>query len=868
MTGKALNCLDTAIELLHRDNLWPVAIKPGEKAPIGESWGVTRPTERSIRETFKRFPNAGVGLLLGPEAGIIDIECDDSEGEGSLAKLMGGEIVLTLGWSSARGPHHLFRYDARLAHYGKSIIKLPELPGLEIRIGGDGKQLQSNCPPTIGTDGKPREWNRSRIVADLPEAVFSFLDAALAKAKGKPGIAAPDFTLTVTSAQDAYVTKALDDECQSVALAPDGEQNKTLNDAAFALGQFVGAGVLDRSEVERRLLEAAAGYIQKDGEHVARATIRSGLNAGQNQPRDLSHLEANRNGSHRPSQGAKPNRTGAPSAKPTETQSQALLRIAQPAVLWHTADGHAYATLPVDDHHEHHAVRSPAMRRWLTHAYYTEHGKPPSEEAMRGALSTIEARASIDGPEESAHIRVASLGETYYLDLCDRQWRAVAIRKDGWEIVSRPPVRFRRANGLRPLSVPIRGGSLDLLREHVTVRGDDYLMLVTWLAAALRPRGPYPILALTGEQGSSKSTLARVLRQLCDPHVSPLRSEPREPRDLMISAANSWMVAIDNISALPSWLSDGLCRLATGGGFATRTLYTDTEETYIDAQRPVVLNGIVDYVTRGDLIDRCLFMHLPPIGDEHRRTEDEFWRSFMAASPVILGALLDAMSGAIQRLPDVKPAVLPRMADFALWGQAVCLALGWDPSAFATAYDSNRRDAHEQVLEESPVAEAIKQLVERDREWTGTATELLNALAVIVGEKITQSAQWPKTPRVLSCTLRRLAPTLRMVGLRVKFPDRKNKRRLITIDLPEDGGIFASLASPSSPASNSRGQNGDAKNDPPSPFLTCVTRSSPDSGGKTQGCDASDASDAKIPASSGDPFVLAERLAIQTEKAP
>jgi hypothetical protein len=147
---QGVTACETALELLLRFGLWPVAIKPGEKAPIGSSWGSTRPTERSIEETYRCHPQAGVGLLLGPEAGIIDIEFDGPEGENSLATLMNGEIILTIGWSSARGPHHLFRYDARLARYGKSIIKLPKLPGLEIRIGGDGKQLQSNCPPRSG----------------------------------------------------------------------------------------------------------------------------------------------------------------------------------------------------------------------------------------------------------------------------------------------------------------------------------------------------------------------------------------------------------------------------------------------------------------------------------------------------------------------------------------------------------------------------------------------------------------------------------------------------------------------------------------------------------------------------------------------
>jgi hypothetical protein len=271
-----------------------VAIKPGEKAPIGDSWGLVRPTERSLGETFTRFPDAGLGLLLGPKGGIIDIECDGPEGEESLAKLLGDEMLSTFGWSSARGPHHIFRHDPRLARYGKSIIKLPELPGLEIRIGGSGKQLQSNCPPTVGTDGKPREWNGTWVIADLPEAFFVFLDDALARPKREPVARAT--TPTAPSTRDSHAAKALDEECQSVALAIDGAQNDTLNKAAYNLGQLVGAGSLERSEVERRLLDAAAGYIAKDGERAARATIQSGLNTGQGQPRDLSHLDTNCNG--------------------------------------------------------------------------------------------------------------------------------------------------------------------------------------------------------------------------------------------------------------------------------------------------------------------------------------------------------------------------------------------------------------------------------------------------------------------------------------------------------------------------------------------------------------------------------------------
>ena len=166
---------ETALALLAR-GVWPVAIKRKCKAPIGENWGAERPTEESLHATYAANRGAGVGIRLGPEAGVIDFEVDGTDGEKSLRKILGGE-PLTLGWASRRGPHYLFRWDPQLAKYGKSIIKVPELPGLEIRIGAEGVQLQSVCPPSVGDDGKPRQWNDCDEIAELPPSVFIFLDA-------------------------------------------------------------------------------------------------------------------------------------------------------------------------------------------------------------------------------------------------------------------------------------------------------------------------------------------------------------------------------------------------------------------------------------------------------------------------------------------------------------------------------------------------------------------------------------------------------------------------------------------------------------------------------------------------------------------
>jgi len=184
------------------------------------------------------------------------------------------------------------------------------------------------------------------------------------------------------------------------------------------------------------------------------------------------------------------------------------------------------------------------------------------------------------------------------------------------------------------------------LRRFLNVNDNDWHLVVGWLVQAFRPKGPYPVLVVHGGQGSAKSTLCRVLMALVDPNTAISRKEPKEDRDLAITANNSWVIAYDNLSALPVWLSDGLCRLSTGGGFACRQLYTDEEETIFDAQRPIVLNGIEELAVRGDLLDRSIIIYLPRIEEEKTLPEDVFWSEFDKEQPKILGALLTVVVGA------------------------------------------------------------------------------------------------------------------------------------------------------------------------------------------------------------------------------
>jgi hypothetical protein len=153
---------------------------------------------------------------------------------------------------------------------------------------------------------------------------------------------------------------------------------------------------------------------------------------------------------------------------------------------------------------------------------------------------------------------------------------------------------------------------------------------------------------------------------LVDPHETLLRGAPKEERDLMIAAGNNGVLGFDNLSHIPDWLSDGLCRIATGAGFGTRQLYSDDEEVYIKACRPILINAIEDIVNRGDLLQRGILLDLPVIPDEQRQTEEKFWRDFDAAHPRLLGALLDSVVRTLATLPGTTLERLPRMADFAL----------------------------------------------------------------------------------------------------------------------------------------------------------------------------------------------------------
>ena len=479
------------------------------------------------------------------------------------------------------------------------------------------------------------------------------------------------------------------------------------------------------------------------------------------------------------------------------SQATRLVELALEWDLFHSPDGHAYASVAMGEHRETWLLRSAAFRARLARVFYQVEGRTPYSQAIQSALAVLEGNAQFEGPEIPVHTRIAMQHGKIYLDLADDAWQAVEITPAGWEVVRNPRVRFRRPRGLLRLPIPARGGSLEELRHFFNLPDERaWRLLVAWLSGALWPGGPYPVLLLHGEHDSAKSTTSRMLRALIDPSAAALRAEPRDLRDLMIAAKNGWIIPLDNVSHLPHWLSDALCRLSTGGGFSTRELYSDDEEVIFDAQRPVILNGIEEIVTREDLLDRCIISYLPHLPDDQRRPEAQLWGEFNAARPRILGALLDVTAAGLRNLPETRLPRLPRMADFAIRVTASETALGWPSGTFLEDYGENRGAANDLALESSSVAPVVLRFGCEVGTWTGTVGDLLKLITGRVDEATAKQRAWPGSARALSNLLRRLSANLRKAGLLVTFLPRRGNIRPISLERVDGTSSRASLPSP------------------------------------------------------------------------
>ena len=406
-----------------------------------------------------------------------------------------------------------------------------------------------------------------------------------------------------------------------------------------------------------------------------------------------------------------------------------------------------------------------AFRHWLTAAFYEQNEKAIRDQSLREARMTLEGIAMKD--YRSVYIRVASIDGNHYLDLAEPgQSSAVCLMPGKWSI-QETPVMFSRSDSSQALPRPVPGGDISRLWKIANVTPDQRILVIAWLVECLRTDTPFPILEMFGEQGCAKSTTQTAIRRLIDPNAADLRSAPKSAEDLYVTGGTNHFISLENISHLPAPIQDALCVIATGGGFAKRKLYSDSEEIVITLKRPAILNGIVAAITQQDAVSRAISIELPVIVSASPK--DKLDAEYEKNRASIIGGLLDIAAKALEYLPDMTlPAdQRPRLVEFAYLGMAVAKAMNQPPEIFMEQFNAARQDGLERTLDASPVAGAI-------RDWAEVNPSQLEEhpakhwLRVLESFKLQGCDSWPRSPKGLGDAMRRAAPALRQLGIECK----------------------------------------------------------------------------------------------------
>ncbi len=458
----------------------------------------------------------------------------------------------------------------------------------------------------------------------------------------------------------------------------------------------------------------------------------------------------------------------------------------------------------VDQHGEAHthvggqAVPISRANRLLTQLLYENEEKAPSNDGLIGARRVLDMFAHNSGDVRELHTRAAFHEGAVFYELAPG--RVARIDEGGWQLDPDPPVYFRAVKNLKGLPEPTRGGKLEDVAGWVNLKTQrDKRLFLTYVALALLPHIARPILQTTGVMGSGKSTACRVVKRLLDPTGNEAVTIDR--RDFLQKAAHCYILMLDNQNSLPEWFQDTLCRLVTGESDSKRVLYSDDEDLVWSMQRAVLLNGINPPSDRGDVQDRTLPIELDRLDKRKRLPEDDFWMQFSLKHPELLGAIFDALAGALQERHTVELAERPRLADWGLYAAALYKSQGWGVETFVEDWQGVEETQQQGTLDGSIVAQAVILFMKDKDRVELSAAKLHATIEDRVGEDLdlARDKTWPKTGRTLWKKIREVTPLLEVHGIRAyrKNDNRAGRPIILDTDFTDDGpdgGNYAKYA--------------------------------------------------------------------------
>jgi hypothetical protein len=430
-------------------------------------------------------------------------------------------------------------------------------------------------------------------------------------------------------------------------------------------------------------------------------------------------------------------------------------------------------------------VGSGQFNRWLTREARTR-GKLLTSDTLKTVKLAVEARAEQEGISEAPSVRVAERENgDILIDLGDDDWRCALVTPAGVSVIPHPAdgPYFERPPLMAALPMPKFTESGDGWRpmlKYINVSEAQWQLKLVATLMKFRARGPYPIETFSGEQGAGKTDSMKADKALTDPtrpgkkeHApTSLRRPAREERTLKAAAHGAHVLAFDNVSSISPDLADMHCAIATGADLGGFKLYSDDEESIHNACRPQMFNGIPDLARQPDLADRALHYELErpakPI------EEKKLWDEFRAEWAVMFGGLLQLLAAAIRELPraELPTDVDVRMMDFARFGEAVGIVLGWEPGSFTRLYAANRATHARDIAQGDRIWPALLALLDTDEfraegEWRGSPGQLRSALIASSGTVAgLGSSKWfPENGQAMGSYMRRMKQPLKAAGI-------------------------------------------------------------------------------------------------------
>jgi hypothetical protein len=399
----------------------------------------------------------------------------------------------------------------------------------------------------------------------------------------------------------------------------------------------------------------------------------------------------------------------------------------------------------------------------------------PTQEALNNSVRVLHAKTEFGEQRRTVYLRSAwgANGEICY-DLTDEEGRQIKITKNDWQIIkpSNSEILFARFNQTSQLE-PDRHYSSDIFDRYLNLMNisdpQHRLLLKVITICSLIPNIPHPICIPYGEQGSCKSTFCEFQKRLIDPSKINLLTVPKDKSEFVQQLHHNYLVVYDNVSYLPPWFSDEVCKAVTGVGNSKRRLYSDDEDVIVNYRRCIIINGINNNLTEPDALDRCILIELDRIASKLRKEESRVEIQFEELRPKLLGYIFDILVKTLQIKSVLELSHLPRMADFAVWGEAIARAMKYEPMEFIDAYNKNIGRQNIEVIESNQLAQGIVKFVfswyeeEKQACWISPTSKVLENLNKIsqAYNIDTTNKDWPKAANSLTKRLRPLLSNLR-----------------------------------------------------------------------------------------------------------